>query len=466
MSGLFGSLNASVSAMSAQSRSIEIAGKNLANVNNSSYARQRVIYGDRGTVITPDGAESLGLEALGVQQMRDALLDRQVMREGSLSAYYTTMQSGYQGAQAGLGQTVASASSTSSGNSSTDTGIGAALDDFFNSFQSLAANPTDTGQRQALVQGTSILTDRLQQANQNLTQTQSDLDARIGSDVTTANGLLSTIAGINAQIARFEVNNPGSAVDLRDQREAALEQLAAKVPVTVTDTTRGQIQVSVKDSGGNDVALVTDGAVTNALGYDGTNVTAGSPPVVLALASGSIQGALDARNGAVQTIIANLNSLSSQLVTSVNKAYGGSFFDPAGTTAGTIALASSVTPGNLQAGIGAAGDNSIATAIAQLANQKFSTAGSPPDAIDGTFATFYSGAVSNLGQALAGTNASVTNQTNIATIVQTQRDSVSGVNLDEEMANLMTYQRAFQASSRVFTTIDTLLDVVVNQLGK
>jgi len=466
MSGLFASLSNSVSAMSAQSRSIEIAGKNLANVNNADYARQRVIYGDRGTVITPDGAESLGLEALGVQQLRDTLLDRQVVRESSLSAYYTTMQSAYQRAQAGLGQSIASTSSTGSTGSANDPGIAAAIDDFFNSFQALASNPTDSGQRQTLIQSANILTDRLQLADRRLAQIQSDLGDQVGSDVTTANGLLTTIADLNAQIARFEVNNPGSAVDLRDQRQTAIEKLGQTMSVTATEITPGQIQVTAKDGGGGDVILVSGGTVTNSLAFDGTNVTAGASATVLALTSGSIQGALDAGSGAVQTLRDNLNALAGQLVTSVNAAYGGSFFDPAGTTAATIALDPSVTAANLTAGIGAAGDNTIAAAIAQLASRQFSTAGATPDLVDGTFGGFFSSSVGNLGQALAGVNARAANQTGIEIMVRSQRDAVSGVNLDEEMASLMQYQRAFQASSRVFTTIDNLLDVVVNQLGR
>ena len=127
MSGLFSSLNATVMALSAHSRAIETSGKNLANVNNPSYARQRVIYGDRGTVVTPDGAEGLGIEALGVQQMRDALLDRQVARESSLTASFTAEQSGYQRAQAALGQSITASSSTSTASSTNSNGIGAAL---------------------------------------------------------------------------------------------------------------------------------------------------------------------------------------------------------------------------------------------------------------------------------------------------------------------------------------------------
>src|SRR5829696_3169944 len=106
MSGLYASINSTVMALSAHSRSIEITGKNLANVNNPEYARQRVIYGDRGTVVTPTGAESLGLEALALEQIRSALADQQVMREISLTAASAAEQTALQRAQAGLGQTI------------------------------------------------------------------------------------------------------------------------------------------------------------------------------------------------------------------------------------------------------------------------------------------------------------------------------------------------------------------------
>ena len=88
------------------------------------------------------------------------------------------------------------------------------------------------------------------------------------------------------------------------------------------------------------------------------------------------------------------------------------------------------------------------------------------DAIDGTFSTHYNRAISDLGQALSSTNSRLDDQANVTQIVRGQRDSISAVSLDEEMADLLKFQRAFQASSRVFTTVDQLLDNVVNQLGR
>jgi flagellar hook-associated protein 1 FlgK len=470
VSGLYASLNASVNALNAQSRAVEITGKNLANVNNPAYARQRVVIGDRGTVETPQGPESMGIAALGVEQLRNSLLDNQVLREVSLSASYTTEQSAYQRAQAGLGQSVSSSSSASGASSTSDNGIAPAVDDFFNAFQSFAANPTDNGQRQGVLQKATILTDRFQLTDRRLAQVQADLGTQINTDVTSVNQLLQTIADLNSQIGRFEINMPGSAVDLRDQRQAALEQLAAKIPFDVVNSTANQIKIVAKDTGGTPVVLVDLATVTGAVSFDGAQISGGSPATPLALASGSMQGALNARDGAVQALRDDLSALAAQLVTSVNAAYNptgttGDFFTAANTTASTISKAAGVTASSLKASDGGtAGDNTVALAIAALAGQKFSTGSG--DQIDGTFSGFFSGTVSNLGQALSGANVRVDNQSKIEQIVRTQRDGVSGVSLDEEMADLLKYQRAFQASSRVFTTVDDLLNLVVNSLGK
>jgi len=147
MSGLYASLNSTVKALGAHSRALEIAGKNVANVDNPGYARQRVVFGDRGTVLTPTGAESLGMEALAVEQLRDSLLDRQVLRETALKSGFLAEQAGYQRAQAGLGQSIDRTTNTADA-TSTGTGVAGAIDSFFNAFQGFAANPTGVGERQ------------------------------------------------------------------------------------------------------------------------------------------------------------------------------------------------------------------------------------------------------------------------------------------------------------------------------
>ena len=471
MSGLFGALSNGIKALNAQSRAVETAGRNLANVNNPNYARQRIVYGDRGTVKTPLGAQSLGIEAKQVQQLRDFLLDRQVVRETSLKSSYETQQAAYQKAQAGLGQTIDRAGeAASTGAAGSGSGIGESLSDFFNAFQSFAARPTDPGEKQTLIQKTGVLTDRIQITDARLAEVQSDLTYQAGNDVDDANRILSSIAELNAQIGRFEINAPGTAVDLRDQRQAQLEELATKISFeTQPDPAgSGQIQVFSRDGSGNPVMLVNLATVTGPLALSGATVTGGSPATALDLSGGSIRGAIIARDTGVQELRDNLDALASQIVTSVNTAYspsGGNFFNPAGVTAATISLASGVNASTLKATTpaGAAGDNDVATAVANLANRVFSVSGG--DDIDGTFSQHYATTVSNFGQTLSTANARVAEQTNIETLVRGQRDGMSGVSLDEEMTDLMKYQRSFQASSRVIQVIDELLDTIVNRLG-
>lgn len=469
MSGLYGSLSSSVKALSAHSRAIETAGRNLANVNNTSYARQRVIYGDRGSVETPQGVQSLGLEALSIQQLRDGLLDGQVMREISLKSGFKAEQSGYQRAQASLGQSIDRSTTIGSTADSNSGGLAASIDDLFNAFQGLASRPTDTGERQLLIQKANILTDRFQQTDNRLAQVQQDLDSQVEIDVIEVNRLLESIADLNRQIGSFEIGRPGVAVDLRDQRQARLEELAAKLPIETREGAAGQVQVFARDASNDPVVLVNLASTTGPVSFNGTTIAAGDPSTPLNLVSGSIHGSMTARSGAVQELRTSLDQLAEQLVTSINSAYNptgltGDFFAPSGTSAGTIAVDTGVTVNTLKASDGgAAGDNTIALAVAALSQTVHNS--TDGDLIDGTFSDYFASSVSDLGQSLASVNARVDDQTNIEQLVRGQRDSVSGISLDEEMADLVKFQRAYQASARVFSVVDDLLDTIVNRLG-
>lgn len=476
MSGLFGSLSTGVKALTAHSRSVETAGRNLSNVNNANYARQRVVYGDRGTVQTQLGAQSLGIEAKSIQQLRDYLLDRQVVRETALKYSFEAEQAAYQKAQAGLGQSIDRAGEVgSSGFAGNGSGIAESVAEFFNAFQSFAARPTDPGERQTLLQKAGILSDRVQITDTRLAQLQTDLTDQVDKDIEDANRLLSQIANLNAEIGRFEINQVGGAVDLRDQRQGLLEELAQKISFETDNATdssnniiEGQIKILVRDGSGNPVNLVNSATVYGPLTRTGSVISGGTPSTAVVLTGGTIDGRLNAKDGAIQTLRDDLDELAEQLVVAVNDAYNptgttGDFFDAANLTAATISLDTSLTANNLKASDGgAAGDNTIAQAVSNLANRVFSTSGVPADIINGTFGQHFATAVSNLGQSLASTNLRVEDQTNIDSLVRRQRDGVSGVSLDEEMADLMKYQRAFQASSRVIQVINELLENVVN----
>jgi flagellar hook-associated protein 1 len=79
-----------------------------------------------------------------------------------------------------------------------------------------------------------------------------------------------------------------------------------------------------------------------------------------------------------------------------------------------------------------------------------------------TFSETYSGLVAGLGNALSSANDQVTSNTAVSTMLLKQRDSVSGVSLDEEMANLVTFQKAYIASAHIITTVDEMLQAVLD----
>jgi flagellar hook-associated protein 1 FlgK len=279
--------------------------------------------------------------------------------------------------------------------------------------------------------------------------------------------LLSDIAGLNGQITQTEALGGGKANDLRDLREQDLEQLANLVNIDTSTAADGSVAVSI---GGTQ--LVSGQQTLDTLQtYDPGNgellvrtATSGTP---LTLTGGTIQGAIDARDGTLQSLRTGLDNLASALITQVNNVYqtgydlngntGAAFFT--GTNAATIGVnaALQTDPSAVQAAgaAGAPGDNTVALALAQLGQQSIAALGNQ------TFISGYAGQVANFGNALANANDQVDNFNAVNTMLAQQRDSVSGVSVEEEMANLISFQSAYQASSKIITTVDQMLQTVV-----
>lgn len=448
---------------------VQVAGRNLANVNTPGYARQRVILGDRAQIESSLGVVGSGVEALGIKQIRDQFLDVAVTRETSQSARLQAEQSALLRAESNLGEQIdRAADSAFVGDATHSTnGISAGLNDFFNAFDNLAANPTDAGARQSLLQKADLLANKFNVTDQRLSALQGDLTAEIDTGVSRVNSLLGQIANLNGSIAQSELNAPGGAVGLRDERQARLEELATYMDFTTRAIPggNGQIQILAHDAGGADVLLVDKTSVRGGVTFDGTQFSGGAPATPLALTGGALTGQLGARDGAVQQLRDDLKKTADQLTTAVNAAYGvtGANFFQTPPASGLLALDPALNFSTLKtSATGDAGANEVALAVADVARQSFSTAGG--DAIDGTIGSFFNQTVSGLGEKLSGVNAKLSDQDIVAKMLTAQRDSVSGVSLDEEMADLMKFQRAYQASARVVRVMDEMLDGLINNM--
>jgi flagellar hook-associated protein 1 FlgK len=467
--GLYDVLRMGISSLRAQSRAIETVGRNMANVNNPTYSRQRVIFGD----VSPTGGASVGVDVMEIQQVRDVLLDRQVVREKSAEAALAAETAAYERGEAAMGETISSVKNPGSTSSSGGNSLANAMAGFFGAARQLAVDPTNSTQKQMFVQTAKTMAERFQFSHDRLAEVQTDLTAQVSNDVDKANLLLGSISELNKLIATQESDTGTKALTLRDQRQARVEDLAQimNFKATTMADAPNQIQITATSASGVDTVLLSAATTLETLSFDGDAVRVASSDTALGFTGGSIQGSLKARDGALQTLSDNLDCMASQMVTSVNAVYnpggtGQNFFDPAGTDAGTIELASGLTGVTVRASAagGAAGDGSAALAISELDVQSFSTA--TGGAIDGTMGESYSAAISLFSYSLSQTRMHHENQSGVLGAISGQRESISGVSLDEEAAELMKFQRAYQASARVVSVIDQMLDTVVNSMGR
>ena len=191
----------------------------------------------------------------------------------------------------------------------------------------------------------------------------------------------------------------------------------------------------------------------------------GSTP--LTLTGGSIEGSITSRDGAVADLSSSLNTLASQLVTQFNTIYSngydlngnthGTFFT--GNSAGSIGVNSTVAndPTAFQASgtSGDAGDNTVVLALANSANQALSGLNNQ------TVSQNYAAAVGDFGSALESVNEQLTSSTAVSQMLTSQRSSESGVSTDQEMTNLLEYQKAYEASAELVSTVNEMLETLV-----
>ena len=304
-----------------------------------------------------------------------------------------------------------------------------------------------------------------------MTGLNTSLNTQLQTDTATANGLLADIARLNGQIESSESGVGASANDLRDSRQQKLEQLSALVNFDSATGSTGGVNISV---GG--VALVTEGVVSDRLqaydpGSGSLMLRAESAGTALHPTSGRLAGTITSRDGGVAQLQSSIDTLAATLIQQVNTLHGPGyglngtsgtpFFN--GSGAGDIQVNTVLTadPSRVQAAsvAGAAGDNQIARAIATLADQTQGALGGI------TFGQSYSTAVGSIGSSLSSVTQSLADQKSVESLLGQQRSSISGVSMDEELSDLTRYQKAYEASARLMSTVSEMLDTVIN-LGR
>ncbi len=473
MLSLFGSLDLASRSMQAQMTGVDVTGQNLANVSTTGYTRQTVDIQTSPDLTTSIGQEGTGANVVAIQQAVNSMLNSQIVTQQSSSGYWTAEQSALTSLQTNLNEFLngtASTSSSSSDDSTSDTGLSGQLTGLFNAFQAVATSPTSISARQALVSQAQTLASTFNQIDSQFTSTRSSLNTSLTNDVISANQLLSGIAQLNGQISSAEFSG-GTPNDLLDERQQDLQNLAQLTNIQTSTGANGAVDVSIDGQ-----SLVTGNKLSDMLQtYDASGngsgqllVQTATGGVNLTLTGGSMQGTINARDGELATMQTSINTLASTLITQVNSvnsggysltgSTGAAFFT--GTDASNISVNQSLVddPSLVQASgsATATGDNTVALQLADLA----STAQAGLN--NQTFGDSYDATVASLGNALQTANTQVTNQTAVANMLTTQQSSTSGVNIDQEMTNLMGFQRAYEASAELVTTINQMMQTVNN----
>lgn len=452
---------------------IEVTSENIANVNTDGYSRQTTVFKTGPIVATNGFPLGSGVQLAAVQRNHDELLQLQLVTGNSQYGESETKQAALQQIEPFF-------------NEVTNDGLGQAVEDFFNSWQDLSVTPQGTAERQAVLSRSQILVDTFHRLNANLNDSLVNADSSLVGITADVTDKAKSIASLNEQILQTE-RLGGNANELRDQRDYLTQELATKVGISYVEQSDGTLTVTLP---GGEALVQGNSYATLATETDAgtglnkvmlTPIGGGAAADVTSTIGGTdnslgeIGGTLQVRDEIVPEYLAKLDEMARQLVTVMNSqhsaGYGldgtqNDFFDPAKTTSADIALNSSLTAEQIAAagqdptGVSGPGDNTNALALAQLKSSTFTFT------VDGqststTMAGYYNAFVSSVGIDTENAANSTAQNESFLRQLNALRESNSGVSLDEELTNLIQYQRAFEASAKVISTASEMLDTVM-----
>ena len=457
MGSLSASLNIAVGSLLAEQGAIETTSNNIANVTTPGYSRQRADLTETSPIEVGNLTLGTGVQLQDVTSLRDSILDLRVNQE--------TQQQGKLNAFIGGGQQIQSLFNETSG-----TGLQAPLTALFNSFQQLSVNPSDLTTRQSVITSAQNLAQALNQTSNNLTTQQQNTDLAVKQSVEQINSLTSQIAQVNLQVAGA-AGTGANAGPFIDQRQQLINQLSSYVDVSTVDAGGGSVTLTTSAGtplvvGGQSFALSTQPNATT--GFQ--DIYSGSTNITSQITEGQLAGQLQLRDQEIPSIRNSLDTVAYNLSNAVNTQQqagydlsgtaGGPLFTPLTQQAGAAAASKvAITDPNKIAASGGpapgnSGDNTNANALLALQNQQIVSGQTPIG--------YYGGLVFQVGNDVSSAQTQQQSGSLVLQQIQNLQGEVSGVDINEEAANLVRYQNAYQASAQVTSIINTLMLATIN----
>jgi flagellar hook-associated protein 1 len=306
---LLGALSLGGSSLAAQQTGLQVTGNNIANAGTEGYTRETVR-------LTPSGPQALGNGQFVGTGVSVDTVERQANEAINASLRDATSdQTGAQTLDTLLGRIQTTFGALS------DNDLSARMTDFFNSFSTLATNPSNAAQQSVVVQNGASLADYLTNLRRQLTTIRSDAQAQAGTLVTQANALVKTIANLNQQISQVE-GGAGTANTLRDQRDVALAQLSQIMDIRVIDQGGGSLNVLVGSMPvvmGTTARGVTSETITDpATGFSNLKIEFGDNGDAMAVTGGKLGALLNARDTYLTPAVQTVDTLAAGLISAVN----------------------------------------------------------------------------------------------------------------------------------------------------
>jgi flagellar hook-associated protein 1 FlgK len=457
--GLTQILSTALDGLNASQAGLTSTGQNITNVNTPGYARRDLQLETRGQGLN-------GVNVAGLRRVADTVIERRQYQAIGLSSA-ASERDGQLGALEAMFDDMGGS------------GLSDALSAFYGAFSALASNPSDPTARGNVLARAGALSGRISDTADGIASARGDLLIKAQETTAEVNRKAQQVAQLNQQIvsARAQGQDTGN---LEDQRAKVLLGLAPLVDVTVL--TQGNGAVLVQASGATLVDEVSARTLSVDLSSNGdlrfTSQTVGGAPtdVTRYLTGGKLAGIKEARDVDLAQVATKLDDLAYGIQTQVNTQHAAGYgLDGVGSRNMFVVTASSVGAARAMAVSSDVAGNPNAIAAA-------SSAGTVPGGSDNavllsrlavqpavggrTVAQAYGDLVGDVGARKAGAADEVTLREGVANQMSAMRESASGVSLDEEMISLSKYQRAYEASTKLITTVDQLLEELLQRLGR
>lgn len=480
-------LNIGNTGLSASKKSLEVTSHNISNANTEGYSRQRV-HQQSNTPLIKDGLlTGSGTRIKSINRVHDKFVEKKLRDSESSHSYYENRAQ-----QLGRVEDIF--------NEIDNEGLNQILNGFFNSFRDLANQPENETVRSVVRDKAQLIVKDFRRISETLDEITKSIDNKMNISITDANQHIDTIAKLNRKIRELEAGGEETG-DLRDQRDLAIKDLSKIIKIHTYQDERGNYNVQSPGLGTLVTAAQSQKLDTYVFGKDkSTNGKDGSMEIFWEgrsgqhitnkVTGGSLGAIIKVRNEDITELKEKLDKTAYEFINYVNAIHRRGYvnrkievdaqgkpvsFDSKGPTTGNNFFASPISmkgaaglidlstavksdASNIATALSpnSPGDNRVAIAISKLQHERLMADGTA------TLEEDYLKTVGRVGLETGKANLDTEQSEGLLAQANSIRERISGVSLDEEAANMIKYQHAYEASAKVMQTANEMFKTVLS----